>query len=126
MTEEDRERVLAIEKLRAIIEEGVSKKCLMSQSELEAEELKRELGQKVMDAKIAALAPEDGRPKSCPRCGKSAKRRATAAERTFRSMSGSHTFRRDSYYLLRELLKRLLPARCIPWLARARCRDHRA
>jgi len=40
--EEDRERVLAIEKLRAIIEEGVSKKCLMSQFELEAEELKRE------------------------------------------------------------------------------------
>ncbi len=47
MTEEDRERVLAIERLRA----GVGKKCLMS----------------LMDEKIAALKPEDGRPKSCPR-----------------------------------------------------------
>ena len=98
MTEEDRERVLAIEKLRAIIEEGVGKKCLMSQFELEAEEQKRALGQRVMDEKIAALEPEDGRPKSCPRCGKSSKRRATAVERTFRSMSGEHTFRRDYYY----------------------------
>ena len=98
MTEEDRERVLAIEKLRAIIEEGVGKKCLMSQFELEAEEQKRVLGQRLMDEKIAALKPEDGRPKSCPRCGKSAKRRATAVERTFRSMSGEHAFRRDYYY----------------------------
>ena len=70
----------------------------MSQFELEAEEQKRALGQRLMDEKIAALKPEDGRPKPCPRCGKSSKRRATAVERTFRSMSGVHTFRRDYYY----------------------------
>lgn len=72
--------------------------CLMSQFELEAEEAKRALGQRVMDEKIAALKPEDGRPKPCPCCGKSSKRRATGVERTFRSMSGEHTFRRDYCY----------------------------
>lgn len=98
MTEEDRERVLAIEKLRALIEEGVGKKCLMSQFELEAEEQKRALGQRVLDEKIATLEPENGRPKPCLFCGKSSKRRAAAVERTFRSMSGEHTFHRDYYY----------------------------
>ena len=82
MTEEERENVLAVEKLRAVIEEGLSKKCLLSQMELEVEEQKRALGQRAMDEKLASLKPEDGRPKSCPRCGKSSRRRAAAVERT--------------------------------------------
>lgn len=98
MTEEDRERVLAIEKLRALIEAGVGKKSLMSEFELEAEEQKQALGQRLMDEKIAALKPENGRPKPCPLCGKSSKRRAKEVARTFRSMSGEHTFKRDYYY----------------------------
>lgn len=98
MTEEERENVLAVEKLRAVIEEGLSKKCLLSQMELEVEEQKRALGQRAMDEKLASLKPEDGRPKSCPRCGKSSRRRAAAVERTFRSLSGEHTFKRDYYY----------------------------
>lgn len=98
MTEEERERVLAVKKLRALIEKGLSEKCLLSQMELEVEEQKRELGQRVMDEKLAALKPENGRPKSCPRCGRSSKRRAVAVERTFRSLSGTHTFKRDYYY----------------------------
>ena len=85
MTEEDRQRVLAVEKMRALIEEGVNKKCLLSEMELEVEEQKRALGQRAMDEKLASLKPEDGRPKGCPRCGKSSKRRAVAVERTFRS-----------------------------------------
>lgn len=98
MTEEDRQRVLAVEKMRALIEEGVNKKCLLSEMELEVEEQKRALGQRAMDEKLASLKPEDGRPKGCPRCGKSSKRRAVAVERTFRSLSGEHTFKRDYYY----------------------------
>ncbi len=98
MTEEEREKVLAVKKLRAVIEKGLSQKCLLSQMELEVEEQKRALGQKAMDEKLASLKPEDGRAKSCPRCGKSAKRRGTSVERTFRSLSGEHTFKRDYYY----------------------------
>ncbi len=98
MTEEEREKVLAVRKLRPVIEKGLSQKCLLSQMELEVEEQKRALGQKAMDEELASLPPETGRPKSCPRCGKSGKRRAKEVERTFRSLSGEHTFKRDYYY----------------------------
>jgi hypothetical protein len=98
MTEEEREKVLAVKKLRAVIEEGLSKKCLLSQMELEIEDQKRALGQQAMDAKLEALKPEDGRPKSCPLGGRSSKRRAVAVDRTFRSLNGEHTFKRDYYY----------------------------
>ena len=33
MTEEDRQRVLAVEKMRTLIEEGVNKKCLLSEQD---------------------------------------------------------------------------------------------
>lgn len=98
MTEEDREKILAVEKLRSMIEKGVNEKCLLSRMELEVEEQKRAIGQKAMDEKLASLPPENGRPKSCPRCGKSSRRRRSAVPRTFRSLSGEHTFQRDYYY----------------------------
>jgi hypothetical protein len=98
MTEEEKAQVLAARKLRELVEKGLSQKCLLSQMELEVEDEKRALGQKAMDAKLASLEPEDGRPKSCPRCGKRAKRRAAGVSRTFKSLSGEHTFRRDYYY----------------------------
>jgi len=98
MSEIDDERLLAIKKLNALVDEGLSEKGLLSEMELEAETQKQALGQRLMDEKLSLLRPEDGKPKACPRCGRRSKRRATNIERRFRSLSGEHTLKRDYYY----------------------------
>jgi hypothetical protein len=51
-----------------------------------------------MDKRLAALPPENGRPKACPRCGKNARVRTKDVPRTFTAMSGTHTIRRNYHY----------------------------
>jgi hypothetical protein len=70
----------------------------MTQWERDFEVEARKLGQAEMDRRLRELPAENGRPKSCPRCGKQARVRARAVERTFTSMWGTHTFRRDYHY----------------------------
>ena len=87
-----------IEKLRELIEKGVNEQSLMSKIELAVEEEKRELGQRRVDEKLNELEPEDGKPRACPKCGSSTKVRAKNVMRTFKSLSGVHTFRRHYHY----------------------------
>lgn len=98
MTEEEKARRARLEAFNKLIEEGVGRKSLLSQIELSAEEEKRQLGQRLVDEKLAALAPEDGEPKPCPRCGKLTRVRARGVPRTFKSLSGTHTFQRNTHY----------------------------
>jgi hypothetical protein len=81
-----------------LVDEGVREKCLLSQIELGAEEEKRRLGQHLVDQKLASLPPENDRPKACPRCGKRARIRRRGVQRTFSSLSGSHTICRHYHY----------------------------
>lgn len=92
---ETRESLAALAKLA---DEAMSKKSPMSEMELGIEEEKRALGQRLMDEKLTRLPSEDGRPKSCPRCGKRVPVRAKAVPRTFKSLSGTHTFSRNYHY----------------------------
>lgn len=91
-------RELSLEKLGELARDGVAKKPRLSRMELKVEEAKRKLGQEQMDAELAALPPENDRPKACPRCGKSARIRRRGVERTFQSLSGTHTIRRNYHY----------------------------
>jgi hypothetical protein len=95
MTEEEKQRKAEIEALVRLVEEGMSKKGLLSEMELSTEAAKQELGQRLMDEKLKAQPPEDGRPKACPRCGAKVKVRAKDVPRTFKSLSGSHTYWRN-------------------------------
>lgn len=70
----------------------------MSQMERGTEAWVRELAQGEMDRRIGALPVEDGRPKSCPRCGKRAAVRARDVVRTFQSLWGTHTLTRNYHY----------------------------
>ena len=92
---ETRESLLALAELA---EKEMAKRSPMSELELGVEEEKRALGQRLMDEKLARLPLEDGKPKSCPRCGKRAPVRAKAVARTFKSLSGRHTFSRNYHY----------------------------
>lgn len=92
---ESREALLALAKLA---EQEIGKRSPMSEMELGIEEEAKRLKQRLMDEKLARLPVQDGRPKSCPRCGKRAPVRAKAVPRTFRSLSGSHTFSRNYHY----------------------------
>jgi hypothetical protein len=98
MKKTDEERRAEIEKLRALIEKGLSEKSLLSQMELAVEEEKRQLGQRRMDEKLDELGPEDGKPRTCPKCGAAARVRAKNVMRVFKSLSGVHTFRRHYHY----------------------------
>jgi hypothetical protein len=64
MTEEEKQRKAEIEALVRLVEEGMSKKGLLSEMELSTEAAKQELGQRLMDEKLKAQPPEDGRPKA--------------------------------------------------------------
>ena len=87
-----------IEKVRALIEKGLSERSLLSQMELSVEDEKRQLGQRLMDEKLDALEPESGKPQPCAKCGALVKVRAKNVMRTFKSLSGVHTFRRHYHY----------------------------
>jgi hypothetical protein len=88
----------AAEYLARAVKEGMEEKPLLSQMELENEEDARKLKQGRMDKRLASLPPEGTRPKPCPRCGKNARVRAKEVERTFTSLSGTHTIRRNYHF----------------------------
>jgi hypothetical protein len=88
----------AILELAKAAQEGVAQKCLLSQMELQNEEDGRRFKQSQMDEKLASLPPEGTRPKACPRCGKNARVRAKEVPRTFSSLSGTHTIKRNHHF----------------------------
>jgi len=91
-------RQQAAEYLAKAVKEGMEQKCLLSQMELQNEEDARQLKQEQMDKRLASLPPEGTRPKSCPRCGKNARVRNQGVPRTFTSLSGTHTIRRNYHF----------------------------
>lgn len=98
MTKPKRPHELSLEKLAELARAGVANKPLLSRIELRAEEVKRKVGQAEVDKDLAALPPEDDKPKACPKCGKRARVRARSMARTFQSLSGTHTIRRHYHY----------------------------
>jgi hypothetical protein len=92
---ESREALAALAKLA---EEGLKERSPLARMEEEIEAEKRRIGQREMDARLASLPPEAGKPQSCPKCGKRAPVRAKAVSRTFKSLSGTHTFSRNYHY----------------------------
>src|SRR5579859_4125942 len=98
MTEEEKERKAKIEAYAELIERGVKQRSLLSTMELDTEDAKRQMGQRLMDEKLAALATENGRGRPCPKCGKTVPVRSKNVQRTFKSLSGTHTFSRNYHY----------------------------
>lgn len=98
MGKKRQEQAADVETLRALIEEGLNKRSLLSEMELSTEEEKQQLGQRRMDEKLASLPPELGAPTKCSRCGGTCKVRAKNVPRTFTGLSGTHTFTRNYYY----------------------------
>lgn len=88
----------AAEVLARLAREGVDRPGVMTSWERGFEEKARAEGQADMDKRLAELPAENGRPKSCPRCGKRARVRARAVPRTFQSMWGTHKITRDYHY----------------------------
>lgn len=98
MTEEEKEQQARILAFNRRMEEGLHKKSLLSTMELSTEEAKRDFGQKMMDEKLRALVPEDGSGKPCPKCGMTVRVRRKDVPRTFKSLSGVHTFVRHHHF----------------------------
>jgi len=88
----------AAELLRRLATEGVERRGRMTTWERDFEEEARKRGQEEMDRRLAGLAPEDGSPQPCPRCGKKVRVRARGVPRTFQSLWGTHTLTRDYHY----------------------------
>lgn len=84
--------------LAEVAREGISKQGLMTSWERELEEQGRERNRAEMERRLSELPPEDGKPKACPKCGKKVRVRRRAVERTFQSLWGTHTVRRDYHY----------------------------
>ncbi|MBL8950003.1 MAG: hypothetical protein JNK82_04445 [Myxococcaceae bacterium] len=66
--------------------------------ELAAEEFGRLAGEEVQAAKIAALPPEDGKPKPCPRCGKRARVKTRNRVRHYLTTAGEVRLSRNYHY----------------------------
>jgi hypothetical protein len=98
MAPRKKKRELSLEKLAQLAKEGVERKPLLSRMELENEEKARELTQRLMEEKLAALPPENDKPKACPLCGQKVPVRVRLVERTFKSLSGMHSIRRHYHY----------------------------
>lgn len=98
MTEEEKEHLRRLEAYVKLMEEQLNQKSLLSQMELETEEEKRQLGQRRMDEKLVRLAKEGGKKSPCPKCGALTRVRTKAVPRTFKSLSGTHTFTRNYHY----------------------------
>jgi hypothetical protein len=96
MTKSNRQKMLDAMAREAA--KGVRERGALSRMEMDTEEAKRRFGQEEMDRKLAALPPEDNRPKACPKCRKNARVRAKAVERSFTSLGGTHTLRRNFHY----------------------------
>lgn len=98
MTYEEREQRAKVESLVKLVEEGIKDQGLLSKIELETEEEKQKLGQRLIDEKLQALPPEYGGPHPCPKCKSPAPVRSREVPRTFKSLSGTHTYKRNYHY----------------------------
>ena len=98
MKKTDEELAAKIEKLRKRIEDELNEESPLSKMELAVEEEKRKLGQRMMDEKLNGFPTEDGQPRPCPKCKMLVKVRAKNVPRSFRSLSGEHSFRRNYHY----------------------------
>lgn len=98
MKKTDEELAAKIEKLRKRIEDELNEESPLSKMELSVEEEKRKLGQRMMDEKLNGFPVEDGQPRPCPKCKMMVNVRAKNVPRTFRSLSGEHSFRRNYHY----------------------------
>ena len=78
--------------------EMAEQRGLFSKLEMEAEVEKARVGKDFIDERLRRLEPENDRPKACPLCGASTPLRAKGVERTIKSLSGIHTFKRNYYY----------------------------
>ena len=63
-----------------------------------AEEFGRVAGEEVQAAKIAALPPEDGKPKPCPKCGKRARVKTRNRVRHYLTTAGEVRLSRNYHY----------------------------
>jgi hypothetical protein len=93
-----KKREEAAELMGRMAREGVARVSPMTSWEKSFEEEARARGQAEMDRRLAELPPEQGKPKSCPRCGKRTRVRGRAVGRTFQSLWGIHKIVRDYYY----------------------------
>lgn len=84
-----------IEKLVAALGENIAN---ISDLEDVLEEVKAEVGQCTFDERLKQLAPEDDRPKKCPRCGRAVAVRVKNVQRQFESLSGTHVISRNYHY----------------------------
>jgi hypothetical protein len=66
--------------------------------ELAAEEFGRTAGEELQAAKIAALPPEDGKPKPCPKCGKPVPVKTRNRVRHFLTTAGELRLSRNYHY----------------------------
>jgi hypothetical protein len=91
MTEDEKKRREEIEAFRKLIEEGVSKRGLLDEIEIEAEEVKRAgVGHRHVEEKIRALKPESGGPMPVSAMWSGpAKVRAKDVPQTFEGMNGN-------------------------------------
>lgn len=88
----------AVSNFAQLVTAGVEEDGLLSQIENAAEDAKRVVGQAMVDKRLSDLEPEDGKPKRCPRCGALARVRKKAVRRTFKSLSGTHTIKRNQHH----------------------------
>jgi len=70
----------------------------MSEMEDALENLKAQLGKQSLQVLLGDMEPEDDSPKACPRCGRTARVRNKAQERSIESMSGRQTILRNHHY----------------------------
>jgi hypothetical protein len=70
----------------------------ISEMEKEMELVKQDLAKKAVDALLERLAPEDGKPKPCPCCGRHVRLSKRDVEREFEATSGRHKIQRHYYY----------------------------
>jgi len=85
-------------RLAQAAQEGVAEVSPMSWMERSTEAEMRQFAQEAMDRKLSALPVESGKPMPCPKCGKPAGVRQKAVARTFQSLAGTHTLKRNYHY----------------------------
>jgi hypothetical protein len=90
---------LAAKKLAEAAEKGVAGwGGELSKIELEIESEKAAMGARLMTNRLGRLPPETGGPKACPWCGRKVRVRRRDVPRTFRTMSGEHTYSRNYHH----------------------------
>jgi hypothetical protein len=88
----------SLEQIIRAATKGVKEMGKLGRMEWDIEAQKQRFGQEQMAQQLAALPAESGVPQPCPRCCKQWRVRAKEVERTFTSLSGTHTLKRNMHY----------------------------